>query len=152
MNPAAQRLATVSWLFGPLVVHGCEARPQEQDARTLVAAIGDDPGHLNPAITTNGGVHTAAGLLYDGLLTLDDSLRPQPALAERWEVEDGGARYRFHLRRGVRWHDGQPFTSADVQFTFDSVLLRFHARTRASVGPALLRIDVPDSFTVEFQF
>lgn len=120
--------------------------------RTLVAAIGSDPGHLNPAITTNGGVHTASALLYNGLLTLDDSLRPKPDLAERWEVENGGALYRFHLRHGVRWHDGQPFTAADVQFTFDSVLLHFHARTRASLGPALLRIDAPDDSTVEFRF
>ncbi len=123
-----------------------------RDERTLVAAIGEDPGHLNPAITTNGGVHTAAGLLYDGLLTLDENLTPRPALAERWEVEEQGARYRFHLRRDVRWHDGRAFTAADVKVSFDSVLLRFHARTRASLGPALLRIDVVDSFTVEFRF
>jgi peptide/nickel transport system substrate-binding protein len=130
----------------------CERPGGQRDAATLVAAISSDPGHLNPAITTNGGVHTASGLLYDGLLALDDSFRPLPALAERWEVDDGGARYRFHLRRNVRWHDGQPFTSADVQFTFDSLLLRFHARTRASLGAALQRVSTPDSFTVDFQF
>ena len=119
--------------------------------RTLVAAIGGDPGHLNPAITTNGGVHTAADLLYDGLISLGPDLKPQPALAERWVVEDKGARYRFFLRHNVRWHDGKPFTSADVKFTFDSVLLRFHSRTRASLGPVLLRIDTPDAYTVVFQ-
>lgn len=121
-------------------------------ARTLVAAISSDPGHLNPAITTNGGVHTAADLLYDGLISLGDDLKPQPALAERWSVDEGGARYRFVLRKGVRWHDGAPFTAADVKFSFDSVLLRFHARTRASLGRALLRIETPDDFTVVFLF
>lgn len=134
------------------LVAACGREEGRRDPHTLVAAIGEDPGHLNPAITTNGGVHTAAGLLYDGLLTLDDSLRPRPALAERWSVEDGGTRYRFHLRRGVRWHDGRPFTAADVAFTFDSLLLRFHARTRASMAPVLLRIETPDSFTVDFRF
>ncbi|MDQ2664577.1 MAG: ABC transporter substrate-binding protein [Gemmatimonadota bacterium] len=119
---------------------------------TLVAAITSDPGHLNPAITTNGGVHTAADLLYDGLISLGDDLKPRPALAARWTVEDGGARYRFILRSGVTWHDGQPFTSADVKFSFDSVLLRFHSRTRASLLPVLLRIDAPDDTTVVFQF
>jgi len=118
----------------------------------LVAAITSDPGHLNPAITTNGGVHTAADLLYDGLVSLGDDLVPRPALAARWAVEDGGARYRFTLRRGVTWHDGRPFTSADVKFSFDSVLLRFHSRARASLGPVLLRIDAPDDSTVVFQF
>ena len=120
-------------------------------SHTLVAAISGDPGHLNPAITTNGGVHTAADLLYDGLISLGNDLKPQPALAERWVVEDKGARYRFFLRHNVRWHDGKPFTSADVKFSFDSVLLRFHSRTRASLGPVLLHIDTPDDYTVVFQ-
>lgn len=123
-----------------------------RDAGTMVAALGSDPGHLNPAITTNGGVHYASGLLFNGLLTVDSMLAPQPELAERWEVLDDGARYRFHLRRDVRWHDGRPFTAADVKFTFDEMLLKFHARTRASLGPALVAVDAPDDSTVEFRF
>lgn len=135
-----------------LVAVACSGAGDRRDASTLVAAISTDPGQLNPAITTNGTVHTAAGLLYDGLVALDDSMRPMPALAERWEIENGGARYRFHLRHGVRWHDGKPFTAADVVFTFEQVLLRFHARTRASLAPALASIEAPDDSTVIFNF
>ncbi|MEP6905053.1 MAG: ABC transporter substrate-binding protein, partial [Gemmatimonadales bacterium] len=120
--------------------------------RPFVVAISTDPGQLNTAITTNGSVHTAAGLFYNGLIALDDSLRPVPELATRWEIEDAGALYRFHLRNGVRWHDGQPFSAADVKFTFDELLLKFHSRTRASLGEKLLRIDTPDDSTVEFKF
>lgn len=138
-------------LLLPLALLACSTQGG-RDAGILVAAIGGDPGQLNTAITTNGGVHTAASMLYDGLVALDDSLRPVPALATRWEVEAGGARYRFHLRRSVHWHDGAPFTASDVRFTFDSLLLRFHARTRASLGPALLRVEAPDDSTVVFTF
>lgn len=136
------------------IAHASSCTAEEPPRRdgTLVAAITNDPGHLNTAITTNGSVHNAAGLLYNGLVSLDKNLKPVPELAERWEVEDSGALYRFHLRRDVRWHDGRPFTAADVKFTFDELLVKFHARTRASVGPALLRIDTPDAFTVEFRF
>lgn len=130
----------------------CYGERTARDAATLVAAIGGDPGQLNPAITTNGGVHTASALLYDGLVALDDSLRAVPALAERWEIEDGGKRYRFHLRRGVRWHDGRPFTAADVEFTFEHLLLRFHARTRASMTPALSNVEAVDDSTVVITF
>lgn len=122
------------------------------DARPFVAAISTDPGQLNTAITTNGTVHTVAGLFYDGLIDLNDSLKPVPQLATRWEVEENGALYRFHLRTGVLWHDGKPFTSSDVKFSFDSLLLKFHSRTRASLGAKLLRIDTPDDSTVEFKF
>ena len=148
-----RRSATLlSCFLASLVAGACAADRASRDATTLVAAITTDPGQLNPAITTNGSVHTAAGLLYDGLVALDDSLRPTPALAVRWEIENGGARYRFHLRRGVRWHDGQPFTASDVKFTFDQLLLRYHARTRASMAPALASVDAPDDSTVVFTF
>ncbi len=133
-----------------LTILGC--RPERPRDGILVVALSSDPGHLNPAITTQGGVHTASTLLYDGLVALDENLQPIPELAKSWSIEDNGARYRFQLRRDVRWHDGQPFTSADVKFSFDSVLLRFHARTRASLGAALASVDTPDDSTVEFRF
>jgi peptide/nickel transport system substrate-binding protein len=133
------------------VVAGCAGDASARRARTLVAALSSDPGHLNPAITTGGGVHTAAALLYSGLLALDDDLTPVPELAERWEIEDDGRTYRFHLRRGVRWHDGEPFTAADVKFTFEALLLQYHARTRASLGRVLESIETPDDFTVVFR-
>lgn len=120
--------------------------------RPFVVAITTDPGQLNTAITTNGSVHTAAGLLYNGLVALGDSLEPLPELARRWDVEDGGALYRFHLRDDVRWHDGRPFSAADVKFTFDSLLLKFHSRTRASLSGKLVAIETPDDSTVVFRF
>src|SRR5690242_17125432 len=80
---------------------------------TLVVAITADPGHLNPAITTSGATHTAAELLYNGLLGRVERGNPTPELAESWRVEHAGAVYRFRLRDGVKWHDGTPFTSAD---------------------------------------
>lgn len=149
--PATGVLVTVAVSLAATVM-ACSGERATRDPNTLVAALEGDPGHLNPAITTNGGIHTASGLLYDGLLALDSTLAPIPALAERWEVLDNGARYRFHLRQGVRWHDGQPFTARDVKFSFDSLLLRFHARTRASMSPALLSVDAVDDSTVEFRF
>ena len=147
-----RRAASLPILLPTLAGGACASDTTPRDATTLVAAISTDPGQLNPAITTNGSVHAASGLLYDGLVALDDSLRPEPALAVRWEIEQGGARYRFHLRRGVRWHDGTPFTAADVRFTFEQLLLRFHARTRASMAPALASVDAPDDSTVVFTF
>ena len=119
---------------------------------TLVVAISADPGHLNPAITTSGATHAAAELLYNGLLGQDERGNPIPELAERWQVEQGGAVYRFRLRDGVKWHDGAPFTAADVKFTFEEILLKFHARTKASLGGPLAGIDTPDDRSIVFRF
>ena len=115
-------------------------------------AISADPGHLNPAITTSGATHAAAELLYNGLLGQDERGNPIPELAERWQVEQGGAVYRFRLRDGVKWHDGAPFTAADVKFTFEEILLKFHARTKASLGGPLAGIDTPDDRSIVFRF
>lgn len=130
-----------------------DTAPAEQaTGGTLVAAISADPGFLNPAITTSGAVHTASGLMFNGLVELDRNGEPVPALAESWDIEEDGALYRFHLVEGVTWHDGEPFTSADVEFTFNEALLQLHSRTAASVGQALRSIETPDELTVEFHF
>ena len=86
---------------------------------TMVAAITSDPGQLNPAITTSGAVHSASELMFNGLVELDEQGKPTPELAESWTVNSGD--YTFKLRKGVLWHDGQPFTSADVKYTFEEV-------------------------------
>ena len=130
------------------------ARGQDAPVRggTLVAAIVSDPGHLNPAITTSGATHAASELLYNGLLGRDERGEPVPELAESWQIEQGGTVYRFRLRDGVKWHDGAPFTAADVKFTFEEVLVKYHARTRASMGAVLAGIEAPDDRTVVFRF
>ena len=98
---------------------------------TLVVA-GGNPGPLNPAITPSGTTHPVTGQIFNGLVRLDRSFDPTPDLAQRWTVSPDGRTYTFELARGVRWHDGQPFTSADVKFTYEQMLLRFHSRTQGS--------------------
>lgn len=119
---------------------------------TLVAAISSDPGGLNPAITTSGATHTASELMFNGLVELDAEGEPQPELAESWEIADDGATYTFTLRDDVTWHDGEPFTSADVVYTFNEVLTTLHSRTAASVGSSVTSIEAPDDRTVVFTF
>ncbi|MEW6154156.1 MAG: ABC transporter substrate-binding protein [Actinomycetota bacterium] len=128
---------------------------EEQPVRggTLVVALdGADPGSLNPAVTSNGGVHTASEPMFNGLVGLDPDGRPVGELAENWTIEENGAVYRFNLRQGVKWHDGRDFTSDDVVFTFEKALLPFHSRTRASLMAANVTVTAPDARTVIFRF
>ena len=119
---------------------------------TIVVGVTADPGHFNPGITTAGGTHAVADSLYNGLLQFNEKLDPQPSLAESWTVSSDGKTYTFNLVKGVQWHDGQPFTSADVKFTFEQILLQFHARTKAGLENVLDGIDTPDANTVVFRF
>jgi peptide/nickel transport system substrate-binding protein len=119
---------------------------------TVVIAAGADPGPLNTAISTAGGTHFVADHIYNGLVGLDDELKPVPELAASWAVTEGGKVYTFKLQPNVKWHDGVPFTSADVKFTFEQALLKYHARTKAALENVLDGIDAPTPDTVVFRF
>jgi ABC-type transport system substrate-binding protein len=55
--------------------------------------------------------------------SVDASLTIEPNLAESWEVSDDGRSVTFHLREGVKWSDGEPFTADDILFTWNDVLM-----------------------------
>jgi peptide/nickel transport system substrate-binding protein len=83
-----------------------------------------DPGRLDAHIESAAAVLQATAGVFSGLVQMDPSepTRIAADLAARWEVSADGLAYTFHLRPDVRWHDGQPFTSADVRATLDRLL------------------------------
>ena len=119
---------------------------------TVVVAVSGDPGGLNPAITTQGGVQTICGTIFSGLVAQDFDLNPVPDLAERWDVSADGRTYTFYLAPNAVFHDGVPVTSEDVRYTFQDILLKYHSRARASFGDNLKQILTPDAHTVVFEF
>lgn len=130
----------------------CSSSPRMESAQTtLVIAQGGDPGPLNPAVTTSGNTHPVTDQIFNGLVGLSADLSPVPELADSWRIEDEGRTYRFTLRSDVRWHDGVRFTSADVKFTFEQALLKYHSRTRAALEGLLLAVETPDERTAVFR-
>src|SRR5262245_6703405 len=108
-------------------VSACAASvPPVPTVTTLVVAQGGDPGALNPAVTRSGNRHPLTDQISNGLVALDKNQNPTPELAETWKIEDDGRSYWFNLRRDLTWHDGVAFTSADVKFTFEQALLKYH--------------------------
>ena len=88
---------------------------QEPKAGGVVnAVIQPEPPGLMMGIVQNGPTQMVSGNIYEGLLRYSPKLEPLPGLAESWSVSEDGKVYSFKLRKGVTWHDGKPFTSADV--------------------------------------
>jgi peptide/nickel transport system substrate-binding protein len=90
-------------------------------------------------------------LVFNGLTSLDATGQVSPSLAIDWDISDDGTVYEFHLRQDVVWHDGAPFTSADVAFTVQAM------QDPNYKGPASLRelwrsvtVETPDDYTVRF--
>lgn len=118
---------------------------------TAVIAMPSDPGHLNPAISTSAPVQQVAASIFNGLVSLDQAGTPRPDLARAWTVAPDGLSVTFSLVPEARWHDGRIVTADDVKFTFENLLFRFHARTRAGLAPVVAGIDTPDEGTVVFR-
>jgi peptide/nickel transport system substrate-binding protein len=125
---------------------GCSGRP---DRSTLVMIIESSPANLDPRVGIDGQSERIDELLFDALLTRDEHLEVRPGLAERWETPDP-VTYVFHMRPGVKFHDGRPLTSRDVKWTFDSLLSGKIRSTKASTYRLVDRIDAPDDDTVIF--
>ncbi len=90
---------------------------------SLTSATISEPLTLNLAISQDASSSGVLGYLFDGLTEiswLTDQV--EPSLAESWTRSDDGLTWTFNLRRDVTWHDGQPFTAHDVDFTFNRII------------------------------
>ena len=128
MNLAARTLLTCIALLG-LTVTACGPKePGRAPAGSAAAtpAYGDilvegsigDASNLIPLLASDSTSHGIAGLIFNGLIKYDKDIRIVGDLAESWEISKDGLVIIFHLRKGVRWHDGRPFTAADVLYTY----------------------------------
>src|SRR5258708_40216750 len=77
-----------------------------------------DPRSLDPALSTDGPTGEMVTLVFDGLTQFDPDGRLLPALPDRWTARPDGRRYAFHLRAGVRFHDGTRLTARAVRARF----------------------------------
>ena len=101
-----------------------------------------DPYTLNETFTLG-----AMGNVMEGLTKRDKDLKIIPGLAERWEIVEP-TRWRFHLRKGVKFHGGEDFTADDVLFSLDR--MRSEASQLKSRAPADMKAVKVDDYTVDF--
>jgi peptide/nickel transport system substrate-binding protein len=107
--------------------------PDRPRSGTITARLTADVKSLNPwfaGFDTN--TINVTGVIFSGLTRLDNHMQPQPDLAESWDVSPDGTQLTFHLRQGVQWHDGQPFTAQDVVWSY-GMLRRISAENTAMI-------------------
>ncbi len=97
----------------------CATPPKDQSRQILRVAIHTEPQTWNRLLAPDRVTHMVTDQLHESLLRLDpETQEMEPALAESWEFSEDGKRLVMHLRKGVRFSDGERFTSNDVAFTF----------------------------------
>ncbi|MBQ4552260.1 MAG: ABC transporter substrate-binding protein [Clostridia bacterium] len=93
----------------------------QEDALHLgVISVGSE--RVNPLEPVEREFMSLTDLLYEGLMYIDDDYKPQPALAERYQVSENGKTWYFYLREGITFHDGTPLTAHDVVATAEEIL------------------------------
>jgi peptide/nickel transport system substrate-binding protein len=128
---------------------GCGNARNSREAGTVNFLIESMPANLDPRIGTDAQSQHLDGLIFDGLVSLDARMNIVPDLAERWESPDPRT-YVFHLRPGVKFHDGRALTSADVKFTFDSLMSGALNSLKRGTFPMLESVEAPDAATIVF--
>ncbi len=126
---------------------GQASTPRRGGRVTLL--VNPEPNVLVNFATTAGAEQKISPKVTEGLLSYDFDVRPRPQLATAWSVSADGLQYRFTLRRNVRWHDGQPFTSRDVALSID-LLRQYHSRGRATFAN-VHTVATPDPHTAVLQ-
>lgn len=129
------------------------AMAQQAGGGRLIVAADSEPKNLNPAIVASNGVFYISSKVVEPLAEAsfngDNGLEPR--LATGWSGSDDGLSATFKLREGVTWHDGKPFTSADVAFSALSVWKPLQNLGRL-VFANLQTVDTPDDHTAIFRF
>ena len=125
-----------------------QAAAQKQQGGTLTIGTTEEPDTLQPLLTQlTASSHLIEGI-FDGLLDYGPDQTLQAGLAETYTVSADGLTYTFLLRKGVRWHDGQPFTSADVKATWQIINNAAFSSFVTSGWDQIVALETPDDYTV----
>ena len=89
---------------------------------TLVWGTRNKPSIINPLFTTSSVSMSLQDLIFNRLVRINSKGEIEPDLAESWDISPDGLVYTFHLRKGVRFHDGVECTAYDVKFTYDKIV------------------------------
>ena len=117
----------------------------------IIASIGD-ARNLVPILATDSASGEICSLVFNGLVKYDKDLRVTGDLAQSWEILDEGRVIVFHLKRGVRWHDGAPFTAGDVEFTFRKLIDPLVKTPYSGDFERIQSLEVIDDYTLKVTY
>ena len=114
-------LLAVLCLGSSCILPSIESQSFTIPSENTLTIFGTSPLTLDPAISQEAESHTYIVQIFSGLVTLDQNMEVVPDIAENWTIETtaGGTVYTFHLRSGVKFHDGQEVTSDDFKYSLE---------------------------------
>ena len=149
------RLAMTSHFFlfffiaaAGLLLSSCSREPEIKNPGAITVGFLADAKRLLPLLASDGASGEIAQWIFNGLTKYDKNLKITGELAESWEVSPDGLQIIFHLRKGVRWHDGAEFTAEDVLFTYNTAVdPKIPTPYSSNYGP-VRNVEALDKYTV----
>jgi ABC-type transport system substrate-binding protein len=137
-------------LAGAAALEPAAARQPEGTLTVAVATFGNERWlpHLYPGAEDVVLKPMMENLLHRDLKTGELT----PLLAERWEVLEGGKAWRFYLRKGVRFHNGQEMTAEDIKFTLATIAKEGSANSLAPEFRLIQSLSIEDPYTITIRF
>lgn len=118
----------------------------------IVTSSISDANNLVPILASDSASSDVCGMIFNGLVKYDKSLQIVGDLAESWDIEDDGLTIIFHLRKNVKWHDGFPFTSKDVSFTYRKLIDPAVKTPYGADFERVASLETPDDYTVRIRY
>jgi peptide/nickel transport system substrate-binding protein len=140
-------------LIGLLVVLafvGYAVAQQPKPGGTLRVAWEADVTGLDPHLSTGIQAYFVVGNLFNSLVTIDAELNYVPELAESWDVLEDGKVYVFHLRQGVKFHDGTDFDAEAVRWNYQRIINPEEKAIDIGFYSIVEAVEVVDAHTVKF--
>jgi peptide/nickel transport system substrate-binding protein len=106
-----------------------------------------DPAGLIPMVTSDSASTDVQTFIYSGLIDLDKNLNFKGDLAESWTISEDGLTIAFKLRKGVKWHDGKPYTSKDAMFSYKFMVDPNTPTPYAGNYKKIIKAEAPDDYT-----
>ena len=134
-----------------MLVAGLMFAAGAKEEKPLNFALPGNPDTLDPQKTSGTLTFQTVKSIYDTLAEPDENGVIVPALAESWDVSGDSLVWTFYLRKGVKFHNGDSFTSADVKATFERILAEEIASPHRKEMGVIASIDTPNDMTIVFK-
>ncbi len=145
-----EKVVTQEVIKEVLVTPTSEPPKQPKAGGTLIAARAADMKGLDPHKQTAFSSFRVLEHIYDSLLALDKDMNVVPNLAESWEWSNENKTLTMKLRQNVKFHNGEPMTSADVKASYERILNEETGAAARSFFTSIESIETPDDYTVVF--
>jgi peptide/nickel transport system substrate-binding protein len=135
-----------------LLLFGCSKEPEIKYPNTITIGLLSDAKRLLPLLASDSASAEISGYIFNGLTKYDKDIKIIGDLAESWDISPDGLKIIFHLRKGVKWHDGAELTAEDVLFTYKTVTNPNIPTPYSSIYGPVKKVEVLDRYNIKITY